>query len=73
MIEILNEADESNEFTVDLNSRLMVFQEKIDKLEYENAQYKSTISELGGENINKNTSLITMKNDIDRLNEIISK
>ena len=70
---ILNEAEESNEFSITLNSRLMGFQEKINELEYENAQYKSTINELGDENINKNTSRITMKNDIYDLNGIISK
>ena len=70
---ILNETEESNEFTVALNSRLVSFQEKIDELEYENSQYKITINELGDENINKNTSLMTMKNNIDEQNELVIK
>jgi len=70
---IMNDAQESNEFTSVLNSRLTDFQKTIDKLEYENTQYKSTIYELQNENVEKNTSLITMKNSIDDLNSLVKQ
>jgi len=73
LFEIMNDAQESNDFASTLNSRLTNFQEIMDKLENENIQYKSTIHELESENIEKNTSLITMKNDIDDLNGLVKQ
>ncbi len=72
IIEIMNDAQESNDFATTLNSRLSSYQQVIDRLENENEQYKSRIHELEGENLEKNTSLISMKNDIDRLNELVT-
>ncbi len=73
LLGIMNDAQESNEFTSALNSRLSNFQEIMNKLENENAQYKSTIHELESENIEKNISLITMKNNIDDLNGLLGQ
>ena len=64
LLGIMNDAQESNEFASALNSRLSDFQEIMNILENENALYKSTIHELENENIEKNISLITMKNNL---------
>ena len=72
IIEIMNDAQESNDFATTLNSRLSGYQEVIDRLESENEQYKSRIHELEGENLEKNTSLISMKKDVNRLNELVT-
>ena len=72
IIGIMNDAQESTEFASVLNSRMVSFQETIDRLEAENSNYKSRIFELENENGEKNTSLITMKNEIDDLNQLVS-
>jgi len=73
LFEIMNDADESNDFASALNSRLSDYKKIMDKLENENAQYQFAIRELESENIEKNTSLITMKNDVDDLNSLVEQ
>ena len=70
---IMNEAEESNEFTTVLNSRLSEFQKIVQELEDENKQYKGIILELENLNTEKNTSLISMKSEFDKLNQLVNE
>jgi len=72
LIEVMNEAQESNEFQSILDSRLTNYRELVDDLKTENDQYRQTIGALEHENIEKNTSLILMKNTVDDLNDLVT-
>ncbi|MCV0373580.1 MAG: matrixin family metalloprotease [Nitrosarchaeum sp.] len=72
LVEIMNEAQESDEFQSVLDSRLANYQELVDNLKTENDQYRQAIGTLEHENIEKNTSLILMKNTVDDLNNLVT-
>lgn len=73
LIGIRNDAEESNEFTTVLNSRLSEFQKIVEELEDENQRYKETILELEDVNAEKSTSLISMKTEFDKLNQLVNE